>query len=853
MNDYIARFRVNDLEKQELKEHIKEVQKLAAAMGKRVDLRRTVSSKELHSDKKATLESTLSLAGLLHDFGKYSIKFQRFIHEEWRRAKENKEEYLTKRKQSGIDHGVYGAKYIYDLSGKYGPNGRIVGELLADVICYHHGGLPDAEDFNGDSPLLMRLQDENRLADYEQVKEVFFKDLQITEQEIEQLFKKSIEEIKLLILKSSTGNEAKNKRKNDANFMPNLFIKLIYSMLIDADRLSSMCYETGEDFASYEKAQDEIQMTWKAYKQKFEEYLSGLQKKSETLEDTGKKRVNAIRQRISDECFEAGRKESGIYTLTVPTGGGKTLSSMRYALEHSERTNKERIIFVLPYTTIIEQNAKVIREVLGENCDLLEHHSNVTEEDKRMLDSLGEERDYRLLTQRWENRIIFTTMVQFLNTFYGRGTKDMRRMHHLLNAVIIFDEIQTVPVKCMALFNGAINFLNRVGNTSTILCTATQPDFSNISKDISLENIKGELINAVEGNFTQLKRVEINNCCAMKPYTIENAASFIWEKKAQVNSLLVVVNKIKTAKDLFQYLKKNKEDVATQNIENAKGLLIQDTRLFLLTGDQCPEHKKDILDELLKALKKGEQVLCISTSLIEAGVDISFQAAIRNMTKLDSIVQTAGRVNRNGERDMGYCYVINLEEGSYEHMSEIRLGQKWSNVIFYKAEQEKKDILLPELMKEYFDDYYNDNECSGNFKYPIDEGRRSIYELLTLKRNQTAPKLNWKIQFKRAAENFKVIDADMTTVLVPYLEKGQELMRQIEDVTVYTSMAERKELLEKAKKYSLNINRYKFRQIYDAGGITFKEDMGVYLLNYAFYDEKEMGILLEADPDKYIM
>ena len=845
MNDYIARFRVNDFEKQELKEHIKEVQKLAAAMGKRIDLRIHTGLKGIHSDEKVTLENTLSLAGLLHDFGKYSIKFQRFIHEEWRRAKEG----IESKRQSGVDHGVYGAKYIYDLSGKYGPNGRIVGELLANVICYHHGGLPDAEDFNGDSPLLMRLQDENRLVDYEKVKAAFFKDLQITEKEIEQLFEKSKREIIAFIKQSSKGNGA----KKDANFMPNLFIKLIYSMLIDADRLSSMCYETGEDFTSYEQTQSQIQKTWGIYKQKFEEHLSGLQKESESSKDTGKKRVNAIRQRISDECFEAGRKESGIYTLTVPTGGGKTLSSMRYALEHSERTNKERIIFVLPYTTIIEQNAKVIREVLGENCDLLEHHSNVTEDDKRMLDSSGEERDYRLLTERWENRIVFTTMVQFLNTFYGKGTRDMRRMHHLLNAVIIFDEIQTVPVKSMALFNGAINFLNRVGNTTTILCTATQPDFSNISKDISLENIKGELVNAVEENFTQLKRVEIKNCCAMKPYTIENAAPFIWEKKAQVNSLLVVVNKIKTAKDLFQYLKKNKEDVETQNIENTKGVLAKDTQLFLLTGDQCPEHKKDVLDELLKALKKGEQVICISTSLIEAGVDISFEAAIRNMTKLDSIVQTAGRVNRNGERDLGYCYVINLEEGSYEHMSEIRLGQKWSNVIFYKAEQEKKDILLPEFMKEYFDDYYGDNECSGNFKYPIDEGRRSIYELLTLKRNQTGPKLNWKIQFKRAAENFKVIDEDMTTILVPYLEEGQQLMRQIEDVTVYTSMVERKELLEKAKKYSLNINRYKFRQIYDAGGITFKEEMGMYLLNYAFYDEKEMGVLLEADPDKYVV
>ena len=163
---------------------------------------------------------------------------------------------------------------------------------------------------------------------------------------------------------------------------------------------------------------------------------------------------------------------------------------------------------------------------------MLEHHSNVTEDDKRILDSLGEERDYRLLTEQWENRIVFTTMVQFLNTFYGKGTRDMRRMHHLLNAVIIFDEVQTVPVKCMALFNGAINFLNRMGNISTILCTATQPDFSNISKDISLENVKGELIIAVSREIaSQLKRVEIKNCCAMKPYTIENAASFISGKE----------------------------------------------------------------------------------------------------------------------------------------------------------------------------------------------------------------------------------------------------------------------------------------------------------------------------------
>lgn len=823
MQKYIARFRVNDLEQQNLKEHIRKVQELAAFMGRKICLAGENS-----------LENTLSLAGLLHDFGKYSEKFQRFIHSEWCRAREDREKYLKERKHSGVDHGVYGAKYIYELSKKFGKKGVAVGELLAIIICYHHGGLPDGEDFNGNSPLLIRLDDENRLNDYEQVKEAFFKDLQMDEQEIEHLFEKSVKEVDLLLRKSCVGD--------GKNFMPNLFIKLIYSILIDADRLSSMCYETEEDICSYETNQRLIVKTWEDYQQRFDKYLAGLLKKTEGVEDIGIRRVNTIRQRISQECFEAGKKESGIYTLTVPTGGGKTLSSMRYALEHSAKTNKERIIYVLPYTTIIEQNAKVIRDILGENCDLLEHHSNVTEDNKILLDGSGEEQDYRLLTERWENRIVFTTMVQFLNTFYGKGTRDMRRLHHLLNAVIIFDEVQTVPVKCMALFNGAVNFLNRVGNTTTILCTATQPDLNNISKKIALDSIKDELVKEVEYNFTSLKRVEIKNCCKLKKYTTEEVTSFIWEKKEEVNSLLVVVNKIKTAKEVFKYLKANIEQAGHNKV-----------RLFLLTGEHCTEHRKDILDELLRALDEGEQVLCVSTSLIEAGVDISFEAAIRSMTKLDSIIQTAGRVNRNGEKNTGYCYVINLEEGSYAHMPEIRIGERWSNTIFDKVERENGDVLQPEIMKQYFSYYYNDRECSTNFKYPIPGCQRNIYELLEREKDNSSKKLNWKIQFKRAAENFEVIDQDVVTVLVPYREEGQELISQIEEVTMYTSMAERKELLEKAKKYSLNINRWKFKQVDESGGVLFKQEMGVYILGTPFYDEKEEGLLLEANPDEYIM
>lgn len=823
MKKYIARFRVDDLKQQDLKEHIREVQELAVVMGKKVNLGEGIC-----------LENTLSLAGLLHDFGKYSEKFQRFIHLEWHRAREDREGYLKERKQSGVDHGVYGAKYIYELSKKFGKSGMIVGELLAMVICYHHGGLPDAEDFNGNSPLLMRMNDENRLNDYEQVKETFFADLEITEKKIILLFQKSVKEIAVFLKKSCIGNGMR--------FMPNLFIKLIYSVLIDADRLSSMCYETGEKINAYRTDPQEIQRIWEEYQNRFNKYLYGLQEESESLKDTGKRKVNEVRQRISEECFEAGRKESGIYTLTVPTGGGKTLSSMRYALEHSRKTKKERIIFVLPYTTIIEQNAKVIRDVLGKDCDLLEHHSNVTEDNKIIRNDSGEEQDYRLLTERWENRIVFTTMVQFLNTFYGKGTRDMRRLHHLLNAVIIFDEVQTVPVKCMALFNGAINFLNRMGNTTTILCTATQPDLSSLSKEIELDELGGELVKNVEENFTYLKRVEITNCCTMKKYTIEDTASFIWKKKKDVSSLLVVVNKIKTAKKLFDFLK---TDVKQNNLENIK--------LFLLTGEHCTEHRKDILDKLQKALDEGEQVLCVSTSLIEAGVDISFEAAVRNMTKLDSIVQTAGRVNRNGEQDIGYCYVINLDEGSYAHMPEVRIGERWSNTIFNKVEREKGDVLQPEIMKQYFFSYYNDKECSSNFKYPIDGCQRNIYELLEREKDNSSKRLNWKIQFKRAAENFKVIDQDMITVLVPYREEGQEMIREIEEVTMYTGMAERKKLLEKAKKYSLNINRWKFKQIDEAGGVTFKQEMGVYILGTPFYDENEEGLLLEANPDEYIV
>lgn len=816
---YIARFRSSDLKKQMLKEHIANVSTIAETFAKKVHL-----------------EKTMKLTGYLHDMGKYADGFQNYIWSEAERAEKNLEEYLGQRRFSDFDHGVYGAKYVYERFHHGSTIQKITTEILTLAAAYHHGRLPDCEDENGKVPILKRLEkvDEKEL---QQTVGRFCQEV-IDEKRLEEMFQQSCQEIEKFC--------EKNPEEVDKKFTGNLLVKLIYSMLIDADRLDAMCFELGEPWKNYVKTADEVDNVWDAYQQKFEKHMTELNQNAQTGITEKQRKVNQVRREISEECLKKADSPTGIYRLNVPTGGGKTFSSMRFAIEHNRIHKKERIIYVIPYTSIIEQNADVIRNAMGAGCDLLEHHSNVMDDDKPEIsgkhqgywDSKSE--FYELCTQRWDNDIIFTTMVQFLNTFYGKSTQDTRRLHHLMNATIIFDEVQSVPVKCMYLFNSAVNFLCYQGNSTIVLSTATQLDMEKMKHPILIDEENAEIIEEAKLNYSVLKRTELRDCMKIRSYSMEDMENFILEKKAEVKSLLVVVNKVRTANELYE------------NLRNRT-----DAKVILLTSRFCPANKRDILEKLYTALREREDIVCISTSIIEAGIDISFEAAIRNLTKLDSIIQTAGRVNRNGEWEKGYCYVVNLNEGSYKNMLEVDIGGKHSYLdIFCDFGEEEADS--QEVVGEYFQRYFEDGGIRKQLVYPLEHKKQNIYKLLSVNPdNQRASNSReegrqWElmIHFREASDNFAVIEQDTKTVVVPY-KSGIKIMEEIEAVNVYTSLEEKRALLARVKDYTVNLYQYQLKQLEEEGAVRKNEYLGVWTLSSGYYDG-ERGVSQEAILEKFI-
>lgn len=595
-----------------------------------------------------------------------------------------------------------------------------------------------------------------------------------------------------------------------------LFIKTAYSMLIDADRYDSYLFES-EYIGNNEINNIEIEAAkiWYKYLIRLEKKLEEFKMKSNISEN--EKRINKIRQDISDECLSFAKNNEGIYTLTVPTGGGKTLSSLRFALRHAELKNKDRIIYVLPYTTIIEQNAEEVRKALNCKGDLLEHHSNILEDDK------GE--NYKLLTHRWENKIIYTTMVQFLNTFYNKGTQDMRRMHNLLNSIIIFDEIQTIPIKCMDLFNGCINYLNRIGNSTIVLCSATQPELNKANVSIQFSEQR-EIIKDVNIKFKILERVEVIDSTRKEGYTYEEASSFIYDIKKTANSVLMVCNTVNSAATIYDLLSK---------------VIDKDVDLYFLSSNLCPTHRKDVLSNIKKGLKNNKHLICISTQLIEAGVDISFDVAVRALAGLDSIAQTSGRMNRNGEREKGYGYIINLnDDDELKRLTEIRLGKTHCKELLDDYAEDsnlfENSLLSPESIKKYFKYYYTDPILNNNMNYPV--RNTSIYEMLNYNElNKDGYEDDYPLQFiykfKTAGELFKVIDNDTKTVLVPY-GKGKGLISELLSSDSYDK---KKILIDKLGHYSVNIYNNKYEALKKEDGIIFNRECGVHILKDFYYDE----------------
>ena len=781
--EFIAHIRERDKAIQSVKEHLLEVKELAKQYGERIGVGRIAG-----------------LAGLLHDMGKYTDQFREYI---WN-AVHNP---AAPSKRGSVDHSTAGGKLLYDRfhSGNRSKYDYILAEVVGNAIISHHSYLHDFLSPELESDYLRRVRDKSAEdIHYEGACRHFFEEV-MSEGEFQGYVLEAAEELEAFLSKPSS-------ESIESRLM--FLAKFVFSALIDADRTNTRQFEEGGSVESERLVWNSEHRT-----ELFANYYDKLMNKLNqyhTHPDAASP-INKLRKEMSDQCEAFAYKPSGIYTLSIPTGGGKTLASFRYALRHAIEHGKRQIIYVVPYTTIIEQNAEEIRKMIQDDANLLEHHSNVVadekEDDEQQDGRTSTGQKLKLAKDNWDSPIIFTTMVQFLNVFYARGTRNIRRLHNLSEAVIIFDEVQKVPTACVSIFNRALNFLNIHAGCSLILCTATQPALDFVEHKLQIRT-DAEVISDLEQVADAFKRVVMVDRASSEQFDTIMLANFVRDKLEELQSVLVILNTKSVVRSLFEQLADS--DVAVYHLSTA----------------MCPAHRSDILERIKSHLNQKEKVVCISTQLIEAGVDISFDCVIRSLAGLDSIAQAAGRCNRHGEKGIQQVYVIDHEEENLKHLNEIKVGKEITKQLLIDLQRDSGlhggHMLSLSAMEWYFQRFYKKFELRLNYYIPKFErdmtqlliGSRKDHDSYFTSYTQTRKQplqLFMTNSMRTAADHFEVIESYTTTVIAPYGEKGNELIARLNGDGTTDDLSR---LLREAQQFSVNLFRYELDTLTQNGGLV---------------------------------
>ncbi|MFP4974212.1 CRISPR-associated helicase Cas3' [Paenibacillus sp. CN-4] len=776
---YIAHIRQKDNKIQTVEEHLLEVQRGCEQIGSKIGV-----------------SHLAGLAGLLHDMGKCTDQFKNYIQT----AVANPD---APPRRGSVDHSTAGGRWIYKRYHQPDTPAveKFTVEWIANCIISHHQGLRDFIAPDQSSPFLERVVIKN-LDGYEQA-ERQISELYTSEQ-FDNYFKQAAIELAYYL-------DVVKKHKLPP-IATSLLLKYLFSAVIDSDRTNTSQFEEGE---TSQILPDNNKEFFVKCHQTLMEYLTRLEKGAGAASP-----INQLRREMSNQCEQFASRPSGIYTLSIPTGGGKTLASMRYALSHAIQHNKQRIIYVVPYTTIIEQNAAEIRRILQVDDQVLEHHSNVVDDlEEEQSNNQGESYDVRkknlrLARDHWDRPIIFTTMVQFLNTFYAKGTRNVRRLHQLSNAVIVFDEVQSVPVHCISLFNAALNFLSRIGRSSLVLCTATQPALDYVKHKLHVSE-DAEMIRDLDIVGTQFKRVEVVDQTTPLGWDAQALAAFVADKITELTSILVILNTKTAVRKLFDEL-----DAGVR----ASG---EEVLLVHLSTSMCAAHRKDKLTQLIAALEKGQRVICVSTQLIEAGVDISFECVIRSLAGLDSIAQAAGRCNRHGKDPTRQVYIIKSKDEHLTRLPEIRIGGEKTERVLREFKQNPEalggDLLSAQSIACYFRYYYS--EIGNEMHYPIRELECNLFDLLdknqhyygayTRKRGARPEILN-QSAISSAEKYFEAIATQATSVLVPYRQEGKELIAELNGSLSPDELGNH---LRRAQQYTVNLFKHELDELVKNGEI----------------------------------
>jgi len=618
------------------------------------------------------------IAGLWHDIGKYSEEFQNFLDSAGNNSN-------TETKVGHPDHSTAGTQRVNNLL----KNGY--GRLIAYTIAGHHCGLLDGKS-NG-ACLQDRLK--KNIPDYSACPHDIL------------AFSPHLE----LSFALAKGN---NER---VAFQLQFFIRMLFSCLVDADFLDTEAFMNKEN-ASARGSYPELP-----------EMQNRLIKALDTLSyEAPNTMISRYRKAILHECIVTADNKPGLFSLTVPTGGGKTLSSLAFAMKHGIKHGMKRIIYVIPYTSIIEQNADVFRKIFGDDA-VLEHHSNFE----------VNENDYKsqLAIENWDAPLIVTTNVQFFESLFHSKTSSCRKIHNIANSVIILDEAQILPVFLLKPCMEVLRELTNSYKTTIVLCSATQPALSKTEEfKNGLENVQ-EIISNPEELYNKFKRVEV--CCFSKKQEKTTDGELV-KKILEHKQVLCVVNTRGHARLLYEL------------IEDRKGL-------YHLSALMCPVHRSEVIQKIRHTLKNNEKCRVVSTQLIEAGVDIDFPVVFRSAAGIDSIAQSAGRCNREGKMQKGRVYVFYPEKGL--PVGYLRQSAEEADAIIRKYD----DLLSLEAVNEYFLNLYWRNQDKLDKK-----------DILG-KLSEEVGKLNFS--FKEIADKFKLIDNAMESIIIPYNNKAKEIIKQL--------------------------------------------------------------------------
>ena len=673
-------------------------------------------------------------AGLLHDAGKATAAFQQRLDGSSQK----------------VDHSSFGARLAQKNLGA-------LGLLLSYTLAGHHGGLP-----NGGA---------QKTELHYRLKHGKVPDDTILSQPIE--------------LKNVLSWPLAKPEEKTAGFSMAFFARMIFSCLVDADFLDT------EAFCTPEQAMARASIDRQRFVDLQDKLNLHLQKLTQNAEPTP---VNQLRKATLQQCRSKARLTPQVYSLTVPTGGGKTLSSLAFALDHAVANKLRRVIYAIPFTSIIEQNAKVFQDILGRES-VLEHHCNFNEKDEP--EEVAYNRRRGLAAENWDAPVVVTTNVQFFESLFSNKPSRCRKLHNIAGSVIVLDEAQAIPTEYLEPCLAALRELVDRYNCSLVLCTATQPALNDSALRMRLPKIH-EIITNPQQLYADLRRTQVEFVGRLTDGELST-------RLAEKNQVLCIVATKPQARKLFEMLPEGEGN-------------------FHLSTNMYPEHRRKVLDAIRTRIKQNKPCRVVSTSLVEAGVDLDFPVVYRAIAGLDSIAQAAGRCNREGKMaDLGRVYVYEPEQPS---------RMPWVKRCASRAEEALRslpdaDPIGLELMRRFFGLLYDVQDLDKK-------------KILSSFPNQKQIQLSrdFYFPFRTVAQDFRFIDEESMGVIIPIEPEAEKLVQQLHYLEFPRSV------LRKLQSYTISVRNHEFSVLSSAGAIEMVEEQFPVLRNLKAY-KKTVGLCVD--------